>query len=188
MSRFPRARWWWALLPLSAFAFLFPPGCGDDETGPSGPVVLPAAWAGVWEIETIERDCGSSVIDFQESETDTLCAGEEISFAPDDADSLQVSCDGTVTDIAVDVTCTTSTTVEGVAYTVLVEVAIDRNGDSMSGTVRYTVRAGDTVVECFEEELTGTRIGPAPDPCDDSSSTFPSRRARSVIPDVAAHR
>ncbi len=184
MSRVPRSRRWFALLPLSALAvalaLVLVPGCGDDDegTGPSGPVVLPAAWAGIWEIETIEHDCGSDVIDHQATVVDTLCAGEEISFAPDDEDSLAVSCEGSVTDTAVQVTCTSSLELEGETYSITIEVTINRSGDTMTGTVRFTVRQGDTTVECFEEEMTGTRLGPAPVPCVDSSKALAGRRIR----------
>jgi len=66
---------------------------GDEPT-------LPAAWQGVWSMESIDRICGDSTIIDQQTSVDTLCAGD-----PFYAEEAQVSCTGTVDDQSADITC-----------------------------------------------------------------------------------
>lgn len=176
MSRLLDVRWPKLLLvpALVILVISLVSGCGDDSSGPSDDsVTVPAAWAGVWDIESTERECDSSTIDFEETYTDTLCAGEELDT---DDDLFMLDCGGTATDTKIDVTCTTTIPYEGGTATLTVKIVMNRTGDTMTATARFTVTVNGDVVECTENTLVGTRIAPAPDPCVSSSGVPPVRR------------
>jgi len=174
-------------LLLVALAVLVPAcGDGDDDgmAGPGGPVNVPAAWAGVWQVHTVERDCDSSTLLDETTETETLCTGQELDFDEEGVASLD--CSGTVTDTVVDITCTASFVVEGTTYTTTAEIDLVRDGDSYSGTGRVTVREGTNVVECWAETVDATRISGEPTPCTPSAAFRP--RLEAVVADRLASR
>lgn len=178
MRSFPRLRTWAALLVLAGFAGFVAIGCGgdDDPAAPGGgnpELDLPAAWAGIWSVQTITRDCETHEVLSDDTEADTLCAGEDVSSFEEEA--AGAVCEGTVTDTAIDVSCTSTFTFESVTFTAAFTLDATRNGDSFQGSGRATVMQAGFVVECFDVELVATRTGPAPPDCDGTPAAFHPR-------------
>jgi hypothetical protein len=156
-------------------------GCGDDDDDTAGPgdvgASIPAEWAGSWSIRTIERACGSSEVVSDETETETLCAGEPISFGEDE-DPSEIDCEGTITDTTIDVTCTSTATFEGSTVVATFELDATRSGDSFIATGHFTATVDGELVECGDAEITATRIGPPVGCGGGGGASFLQERAR----------
>ena len=159
----PRARvpvWRRIVLSLLVSGFvLCLPGCSTGRSGGSHRDI-PAAWAGVWWIESTERDCVSSEVIRTTAELDTLCAGGALGFWAGGApDKLTGAVDDSTIDVAWRGEWWSSRLVwfawSGAA-------SITRNGDSMHGTIRHRRLPNE---ECHEIALVGSRRSPAPTPC-----------------------
>ena len=181
MLSFPRARVWAAVFVLAGFVSV---GCGggDDSSAlpiPGGGLEVPAAWAGIWSIQTIMRDCDTHEVLSDTTEADTLCAGDDVSSFEDDA--AGATCAGTVTDTAIDVTCTSTFAFNYVTFSATFTLDATRTGDSFQGSGRATVTQAGFVVECFDVELLATRTGAAPADCDGTPATLLPRLRAEVL-------
>ena len=171
MSRSCRAPLGFVVLLLSLVvpaAFL--PGCGKDKT--TGPGVdgieVPAAWAGIWSVHSVDRNCGSDIVVDDSTNEETLCAGENFLFGEDFG--VDVNCSGTVTDTEINLSCTGTETFEGVVFSYTFTIQATRSGDSFSGTSHTEITSAGETILCNDEVVSATRIGPAPEPCISSSA------------------
>ena len=136
---------------------------------PLSPLVVdpqfPAAWGGIWTIDTINRDCQTGGIVSSSSDPDTICAGD--TFSQDGG--FATTCNGTIDDTSVDVTCTgTFEVIPGCTGTLTYTVTATRSGNSFSGTGTTTiVYTGPCPFpdECTNQTITGTRTGSEPPEC-----------------------
>jgi hypothetical protein len=128
-----------------------------------GPTI-PAAWQGVWNTTTIERVCGNPAIVNQESQLDTLCAGQPIFRGG----GLGLTCSGTATDTHFDWTCSSTEVVFGqCTATVTFAGVATRTGDSeqtvVTITTQYSAGCGGLFPDtCQEFTSTGTRTADVP--------------------------
>lgn len=167
------------LLATLALPSLLMTGCGKDDggAGPGDTIEVPAAWAGIWSIHSVTRNCGSDTVISDDTSDETLCAGDD--FVVDEGDfGVDASCTGTVTDTAVDISCSGQTTFEGVTYTYTFTLQATRTGDDFSGTSHTTISAAGETVECFDDVVSAHRVGPAPTPCTGTTAAFHSPRTR----------
>ena len=130
---------------------------------------VPAAWAGVWEVTDVERDCETLELVETTTGNDTLCAGDLIDLTDDG--TFEIDCNGTVTDTHVDIECTGSSEEAGCTGTFSLDLEADRDGETFSGTsitsLEFTGEGCGPFVFgfCQRIETTATRIGPQPAEC-----------------------
>ena len=134
----------------------------DDPTIPSG-------WGGIWDTHVDTRLCDIPLVLFSTSYIDTLCPGTEVDPGAGNPGDI-TNCTGTSTDTSIDMTCNYTQQVEaGCTLNATVDYQSTRTGDSFLTTMRIqSTYVGDCVEfedNCFEMEITGTRIGPAPANC-----------------------
>jgi hypothetical protein len=94
----------------------------------SGDLVLPAAWAGVWQYVDSTFTCQQEFLG-DETGVDTLCAGIPIEES--------LLCSGMVTDTNIDVTCSESVELEGCTVTATSEIHATRSGDVIVHSSRW---------------------------------------------------
>ena len=178
MDRSYRAPVSFAVLLLSlVVAGTFLPGCGKDKTtGPGGNVTgVPDSWAGVWSVHTVDRNCGSEAVVDDSTTEETLCPGDSFAFGEDFG--VDVNCTGTVTDAAIDLSCSGTESFEGVVFNYTFTIHATRSGDSFSGTSHTEITSAGEQVACFDEVISATRTGPAPNPCTGTSTMRLPREA-----------
>jgi len=128
-------------------------------------IQFPSSWAGVWDITTTERNCGSSTVTDMYTDTDTICAGEVFSAG----DEAEFECTGSVGDTSIDVTCSsTFGAFPGCDVTFAYTVNGTRNGNNLSGTETFSITYVGTCPlpnECTEGDLVGVRTGSEPPGC-----------------------
>ena len=169
-----------AFVSLSAIVLvlgvtLFSPGCGDDDDDDGdggGNSEVPEAWGGVWSITTTNKDCVTHEVIDTDTSDEVFCPGEPITF---DEGGEEITCDGTVTDTTIDVTCTNTFTIEGVEYVVTVTLQATRTGDTFVGTGHLTVTSGGDQISCQDFDLEASRTGPAPSDCASTRSFVENR-------------
>ncbi|MFH1680996.1 MAG: hypothetical protein ABIH26_10170 [Candidatus Eisenbacteria bacterium] len=155
------------LIPLLLMGF----GCGGDDDNPGGPSGgdVPAAWVGLWSQSIVMKDCETHDVVFTASDTSAICPDEEDYEGVDD--SVGVDCDYSWSGSQMTVNCTFYDTLPGPCY---VETAVSYTGTvsgtsyNLSGTVETSFSGTCSFGEdsCMEIEISGQRIGDAPDPCD----------------------
>ena len=136
---------------------------------------VPAAWAGIWEFSSMDHDCGSTggpiTVD-----TDTLCAFQPFEV---EEEGMTLDCSGTITDTAINVTCT-GEVIEGPCTVTFTFTTVGtRSGDSYTGTDTFEITyvgCGPIQDQCQESDVTGTRIAPEPGSC--NSPTLPTTWGR----------
>lgn len=134
-------------------------GDGDGDGDPVGPgETIPAAWAGDYSVHIAITACGAPDPYFESDDTQTLCAGDDASF--EDDEGSEVTCDGTVTDTEVHVTCTSTYTFQGDVYVNTNVIDMVRSGDTFTGTIHYTTTVNGEPYDCGDIEITATRTGP----------------------------
>lgn len=130
---------------------------------------VPAAWLGIWEDQdSVYSGCTPSVLLNTSTDRDTICINDRI-----DPDSTIVgySCEGTVTETSIDLTCTGSVTQEGCTSTFSFHVVGTRTANTAVSVT--TVRTSfSPPAACFglPDQCTrivthSTRVGPAPPGC-----------------------
>ena len=166
MWRSPFARLPVAVLLTGAFLL----ACDDHDDslfeGEPGPVLVPAAWQGEWNVTTLERLCDEPDTLSLHEDVQFLCEGETLTtrFIP-----LGLECEGTATDTRIDVECDFDGSEGPCRLTINVDWTMTRSGDDFTGTARvHWVSSGgcdpDTTL-CVDYTLTGTRIGDGLDGC-----------------------
>jgi hypothetical protein len=140
----------------------------SDVLEAAGNPTIPAAWGGIWDFSNTDYDCTTQEILGTDTDMDTLCTGDGF------ARGIETDCSGTVTDTAVDVTCSGQMEVSPGCNVAFTKTTIaTRNGNSMSVTSTFATDytpddCAFTPDECVETQSTGTRIGPEPPTCSTS--------------------
>jgi hypothetical protein len=131
----------------------------------SAQIEFPASWAGIWDMTTTDRNCGSTTVIDMFTEADTLCAGT----AFDPGDETEFTCAGSIGDTSIDVSCSGSFEADGCTVTFSFIVTGTRSGDSYTGTetfsITYEGACGPVPDQCTESEVSGVRTGPPPPAC-----------------------
>jgi hypothetical protein len=158
-------------------------GCGgDDSTGGGEPIkpvdidgalVVPAAWAGTWEITLTFRDCTTDDIRYQEQITSQVCPGDTIvnPFV-----AVFEDCDGTRTGDHLEASCYYEESEGACQITVDVDFAMDVEGNTLtgSGTIQTTATpaCGDLFTAgCERVDIDGTRMSTSTAGCDTLTTT-----------------
>jgi hypothetical protein len=124
-----------------------------------------AGWAGIWSIDTVEYECGTSNVTDSYTDTDTLCTGMPLSF---EEDGYSLDCTGTIDDTNVDVSCSTEVTEGPCTITISYTVQGSRSGDTFSGDETFSITydgCGPIPDQCTESTIDGTRIAGEPSSC-----------------------
>lgn len=139
---------------------------GEALRALGGGYTVPPAWAGLWE----DQDSvftGCTVETFQSTSTDqgVLCSGD---LLEPDTTKVVYSCEGTVTDTSVDITCTGSFDTEGCIATFSIRTVGTRSGNTSYtvSTVRVSYAPPESCFgipdQCTRIVTHSTRLGPAP--------------------------
>ncbi|MBM3319660.1 MAG: hypothetical protein FJY73_03175 [Candidatus Eisenbacteria bacterium] len=155
------------LVPLLMLGF----GCGGgDDDNPGGPNGggVPAAWVGLWSQSGTMKDCETQTVLFTVTDTSAICPNEEDYEGIED--SVGVECDYSWSGNQRTVHCTFYDTIPGPCY---METEISYTGTvsgtsyALQGTVETSFTGECSIEEdgCMEFEISGQRIGDAPDPC-----------------------
>lgn len=138
------------------------PGQGTRE------IIMPAEWAGIWQVQTDRVDCETLVVLNTSTEEDTTCAGDVFSY---DAGEGEFTCTESVNGNTVSISCTGSFPFgEGCDIVSQFDMTITRSDDSYAGVQILTQTTEGAGCEfpyssCMRFEFTGTRIGPPPASC-----------------------
>jgi hypothetical protein len=165
------------LAVLAALAALFLVGCGSDDgdgkkaTNPPATEVpkATAAMQGIWNYETIARDCTTDQVvpDLSDSGTDTLCAGDPI-FDDEGDDIFVDGCDvENVGANSFSIECVQTESLGGCTVSWSVNWQFSYTNTTITGTGTMSVtysgtECGDVVNECYNVTTTATRVGSAP--------------------------
>ncbi len=159
-------------------------GCGgDDSTGGgeapkpvsvNGALVIPAAWAGTWEITLTLRDCTTDAILSQEVIVSQACPGDTLQnpFSP-----LFENCTGTRTGNHLEADCSAQTTNGACQLDVDFDFTMDVNGDALtgSGTLQTTMTPGCEnsffTPGCQKISISGTRTSSSTAGCATRNAT-----------------
>ncbi len=153
-------------------------GCGaDDSTGSgetptpvdiNGALIVPAAWAGTWEITLTFRDCNTNEIRNQEVVTSLVCPGDTLVNPFID---IFENCDGTRTGNHLEAECTYQNSEGACQISVGVDFSMDVNGNALTGsgtiTTTATPECGDLFTTgCERVGISGTRLSSSTAGCD----------------------
>ena len=145
-------------------------GCGDDDstnTGDApdpididGALVIPAEWAGTWEITLTFRDCSTNEIRGQEVLTSLVCPGDTLvnPFV-----AIFEDCDGSRTGNHLEANCSYQNSEGACQITVGVDFSMDVSGNSLTGSGTITTPAtpecgGLFTTGCERVGISGTRL------------------------------
>lgn len=96
---------------------------------PAADITIPQAWHGVWEVTRRRVDCATQQVLETTVLRDTMCAGTLFGLPS------EVTCAGTITDGAIDISCSSSSEVfPGCSITLNMTIAGSLSGDSYTGT------------------------------------------------------
>lgn len=137
----------------------------------------PEAWGGIWDMSITIRECESGFIFFQDTSTDTICAGESIEVGDEEQN---YSCTWEIDGNSVTGQCEYTEEVEpGCTQTTVGDYSATVSGSSYTATFTANITyAGDCNPEiyvdtCFRTEITGTKTAPQPASC--VTPALPSR-------------
>jgi hypothetical protein len=173
-----QTRWIFALVAVILWA-----GCGgDDSTSNGEPVkpvtidgalVVPAAWAGTWEITLTMKDCVTDAILSQEIITSQICPGDTLTnpFAP-----LFEDCQGTQTGNHLEANCSAQSTNGACQVDIAFDFSMDVNGNQLtgSGTLQTTTTPdcdGFFTAGCTSVDISGTRTSSSTAGCTTRNAT-----------------
>ncbi len=153
-------------------------GCGDDDSTGGEPVtpvdingalIVPAEWAGTWEITLTFRDCNTNEIRSQEVVTSQVCPGDTLvnPFIP-----LFNNCDGTRSGNHLEASCSYANSQGECQITFNIDFSMDVSGNSLtgSGTLQSTATPGCGelfTAGCERVGIAGTRLSSSTSGCDD---------------------
>lgn len=177
-------RWLLCLIAVALWA-----GCGGDDstnTGDApdpidinGALVIPAEWAGTWEITLTFRDCNTDAIRSQEVVTSLVCPGDTLvnPFV-----AIFEDCDGARTGNHLEADCSYQNSEGACQITVGVDFSMDVNGNALTGsgtiTTTATPECGDFFTSgCERVGISGTRLSTDTSTCPTIAVTHPARRA-----------
>ena len=132
-------------------------------------IVIPSEWSGIWDFDDLNYDCETNQLIDSEAYLDTLCSGSSIEF---DEPGFPITCTGSADATTVSYTCTGSIEVDEDCVMEFSNVTnATRNGDTLDAvqTVSITLVGTGCIIpmdECTRTVSTATRIGPQPNPCE----------------------
>lgn len=176
-----QTRWILALVAVMLWA-----GCGgDDSTSNGEPVkpidingalIVPAEWAGTWEITLTFSDCSTNAVRSQEVMTSQVCPGDTLinPFAP-----IFNDCSGTRTGNHLEASCQYQNSSGACQITLGLDFSMDVNGNQLtgSGTIETTAtpECGSLFTAgCEKVDISGVRLSTSTAGCDTLVTT--SRR------------
>lgn len=127
--------------------------------------VFTDAWEGVWNVDFVETECGSSdTTDF--SGLARMCGGESARF--NQGIAFPYTCDGVVTDDSMEMTCTFQTTpFPGCTALYTYTLSATRSGNTMTGTEEFDLsfvgNCGGIEPYCSVTDFDGTRLATNPE-------------------------
>jgi hypothetical protein len=154
-------------------------GCGGDDGGTgsdgdvksvpiNGNIVVPASWAGSWDITITLRDCTSNAILSVEEITTQICPGDTLMnpFVP-----VFENCTGTVSTNQLSVDCNFQGGAGPCQVTVGVSMTVNRSGNALSGNGRVDSAATPACGSFFTAgcqlfTIAGTRTSTSTAGCD----------------------
>ncbi len=174
-----RTRWIVSGIVLVVWAGLWV-GCGSDSgtdnggntakpVSFNGALIVPAAWAGTWQVTMTMRDCTTNAIVGVEDVTSQLCPGDTLvnPFVP-----IFENCTGTRTGNHLEADCSYNKSVGTCQVTVHVTLKIDVDGNTLSGSGKFETTAtpgcgaGLLASDCEKVTITGTRTSSSTAGCD----------------------
>ncbi len=132
---------------------------------------IPEEWLGIWEQTVNIYDCDTNDLLFTTTQLDTLCPGAV--FEDPDGGGTTLNCTTTADGSSYTTHCEGSSEVfPGCTSSFVYDVTGTLSGDSYSATsvtnISFTGDCQDLPDQCQRTELSGTRLGPAPEPCGSS--------------------
>jgi hypothetical protein len=133
-------------------------------------VIIPADWAGIWQIDSQTYLCNPEQLINSGSRPDTLCTGNALEF-DFGQEGVTLTCDGTIDGNTMTVECSGSAEAfPGCTANYHMTISTTRNNDSYASTTTITTTyVGDTCEgmpeSCLRIEAVGTRIDSAPEAC-----------------------
>jgi hypothetical protein len=130
-----------------------------------GNPTLPSAWAGVWDFDDADYDCGTNEFLGSDPSVDTLCTGDTFQ------EEGKLDCSGTASDTEIDIACTGSSEIfPGCNVTSTFTLQATRSGETLTAvaTFSFDFEPDDCAFQedsCIRTETTGTRIAPEPAEC-----------------------
>ncbi|MAE70946.1 MAG: hypothetical protein CME06_10815 [Gemmatimonadetes bacterium] len=68
-------------------------------------VIFPVEWGGIWEMDSVNRECESGDLISETATTDTICPGTSIEGIIESGGTIDVTCTGTATGDRIIATC-----------------------------------------------------------------------------------
>jgi hypothetical protein len=132
-------------------------------------VEIPEEWVGVWELEIAVYECETNTLLFSTTDLDTICPGSV--FEDPDPEEMPLECTGSADADSYTTHCEGSLEVmPGCTMNFVYDVTGTRDGDTYTSVattdITYSGDCPDVPDTCQRTEVTGTRIGGAPNPCD----------------------
>jgi hypothetical protein len=175
-----RTLWIAAMVACAVWA-----GCGDDSSSDggdnvqpvtiNGAIVVPASWAGTWQITLTFRNCVTNDILSQEVVTAQVCPGDTLvnPFGP-----VFEQCTGSRTGNHLEASCESSTSNGACQVTADLDFTMDVNGNQLtgSGTINLTATPGCAstalATDCQRIGIAGTRLSSSTAGCDTLNATY----------------
>ncbi len=156
-----------ALAAVLASLLVIGAGCGGDDDNPSGSNGdVPESWVGLWLTSITFKDCVSHEEVFTFTDTTAICPDAEDYEETEEGMECDYSWDGNT----MDVHCITYDTLGGCYNMSDVEWSSTVSGTSFTGEGTFvdtwTGEECEFEDACYDVEMTSTRIGDAPEPCD----------------------
>jgi hypothetical protein len=144
-----------------------PPARWVDLLRPaSSQVVLPPEWDGVWESTDSTYDC-NDVLQSVETNSDTLCAGQDLTYNPA---TYNVTCTGSANATTADIHCSgTAEVIPECTATLQIDSHVVLSGDSYFSITTTSVSYSGAALgcdlippSCTKIRSHATRLSPAP--------------------------
>jgi hypothetical protein len=143
--------------------------------GLSTSIPIPPEWEGIWTAQDTSYDCSPMTFRGVSTETDTLCAGQVLTYP--DGETFTIDCNGTGNATTVHYVCSGSgEIVAGCTATIDVTTDVTRSGDSFYSVstiqTTYTGACFGLPNSCTISHTHGTRISSGTAEC--ATPTKPS--------------
>jgi hypothetical protein len=131
-------------------------------------VEIPEEWLGIWELDLASYDCETDDLLFATTSFDTICPGNV--FEEPDPEDIPIECTGSADGSSYSLHCEGSEVIQpGCSANFVYDATGTRNGESYTSVAIVNISfTGDCPLipdSCQRIEITGTRIGSAPEPC-----------------------
>lgn len=131
-------------------------------------VIVPAEWAGIWQVDTNIYTCSPRSLIGTSSGPDTLCAGAVMDY-PTGEVGFTIDCNATIDGDTVTMECTGSGVIEGCPVTYEMTSTTTRTGETFTSVTTVTITFGGECAifppQCTRIETTATRTAGPPATC-----------------------